>query len=62
MGVKGGIERNVKTVDILRKNLYLQGIFVGSREMQKQMGAFFETHQIHPLISHRFGKIVVNLG
>lgn len=54
MGVQEGIEGNIKTVNILRKNLQLQGIFVGSREMQLRMNEYFEKYQIRPLISDRY--------
>lgn len=55
MGVQAGFEGNVKTVNILRKNLQIQGIFVGSRDMQERMNEYFEKHEIRPIISHRFG-------
>ena len=54
MGVLGGFEAPVKTVDILRKNLHLQGIYVGSRQMTVRMNEFLAKHEIHPLISHTF--------
>lgn len=54
MGVLGGCEGQIKTVNILRKNLHLQGIFVGSRGMQERMNEYFEKHRIRPLISNRF--------
>ena len=54
MGVIQGIEGNIRTANILRKNLHVQGIYVGSREMFKRMNAFISEHQIHPQISHEF--------
>jgi len=54
MGVLAGIEGNIQTFQILRKNIHLQGIFVGSREMTERMNAFLSNHRIEPQISHRF--------
>lgn len=54
MGVLAGFEGSIRTVDILRKNVSLQGIYVGSRAMQERLNAFLAKHQIRPQISHRF--------
>lgn len=54
MGVLAGVEGSIRTVDILRKNIHLQGIFVGSRVMEERMNGFLGQHRILPQISHRF--------
>jgi NADPH:quinone reductase-like Zn-dependent oxidoreductase len=54
MGVLDGIEGTIRTVHILRKNVHLQGIYVGSREMTGRMNSFLAAHRIEPRISHTF--------
>jgi len=54
MGVLDGFEGKIRTSNILRKNLHLQGIFVGSREMMERMNTFISEHQLRPLISDTF--------
>jgi NADPH:quinone reductase-like Zn-dependent oxidoreductase len=39
---------------IVKKNVDLQGIYVGSREMFERMLAFFEEHRIRPVIDSTF--------
>jgi NADPH:quinone reductase-like Zn-dependent oxidoreductase len=50
--VAGGGE--VNPVPLLMKNVRLQGIFVGSREMFEAMNAAIATHQIRPVIDRVF--------
>ncbi len=54
MGVLDGFEGKIKTSNILRKNVHLQGIFVGSRQMMERMNAFIAEHQLRPIISDTF--------
>jgi len=39
---------------LVKKNVDLQGIYVGNREMFLRMLSFFEQHQIHPVIDGTF--------
>jgi len=54
MGVMAGLEGNISTGLILRKNIHLQGIFVGSRSMFERMNLFISRHALRPVISHTF--------
>lgn len=39
---------------LVTKNVDLQGIYVGSREMFERMNQFLQTHEIHPVIDQSF--------
>ena len=39
---------------LVKKNVGLNGIYVGSKEMFERMNRFFETHQIRPVIDSQF--------
>ena len=39
---------------LVKKNVDLQGIYVGNREMFERMNGFFETHRIRPVIDSAF--------
>jgi NADPH:quinone reductase-like Zn-dependent oxidoreductase len=54
IGVLTGVSDRVNPMPILRKCLSINGIYVGSGDMQKQMHAALETNQIHPVIDRIF--------
>ncbi len=53
IGVLTGGEINPTTV--LRRNLTLRGIYVGSRQMFEAMNRAIELHSIHPVVDRVFG-------
>jgi NADPH:quinone reductase-like Zn-dependent oxidoreductase len=55
IGVLTGFEApNTSLFPLVKKNVDLQGIYVGSREMFERMNRFFEQHQIRPVIDSTF--------
>ena len=49
-GVLSGSQGDVSTATILRKNIRLQGIYVGSREMFEAMNQAIALHEIRPIV------------
>jgi NADPH:quinone reductase-like Zn-dependent oxidoreductase len=54
VGVLTGFTNQVNPLPILRKTLSVNGIYVGSREMQEQFHRALEINQIHPVIDRVF--------
>jgi NADPH:quinone reductase-like Zn-dependent oxidoreductase len=54
IGVLSGVESTVGPRAILMKNVRLQGIFVGSREMFEAMNAAISLHKIKPVVDKVF--------
>jgi len=54
VGVLTGFSSQVNPLPILRKTLSVNGIYVGSREMQEQFHRALEINQIHPVIDRVF--------
>jgi len=54
VGILTGIEGQINPMSILRKSLALNGIYVGSREMQEDLHAALEISKIHPVIDREF--------
>jgi NADPH:quinone reductase-like Zn-dependent oxidoreductase len=54
VGVLTGVSGQVNPMSIIRKCLSVNGIYVGSGDMQKQMHAALEANQIHPVIDRVF--------
>ncbi|CAO1632346.1 unnamed protein product [Sympodiomycopsis kandeliae] len=51
--VAGGEQPNMP-LNVLAKRAIYRGIFVGSRELFRDLNAVYETHQLHPLIDKVF--------
>jgi NADPH:quinone reductase-like Zn-dependent oxidoreductase len=45
---------NINPVNVMRKSIRLQGVYVGSRRMFEDMNAAFALNRIHPVIDQRF--------
>lgn len=54
VGVLTGTEGAVNPMPIIRKSLSVNGIYVGSRDMQKQLHGFLEVSKIKPIIDRIF--------
>jgi NADPH:quinone reductase-like Zn-dependent oxidoreductase len=54
VGVLTGFEGQINPLPIMRKSLTVNGIYVGSRDMQKQFHRALEVNQIHPVIERVF--------
>ena len=55
IGVLTGFEApDTSLFPLVKKNVDLQGIYVGSRAMFERMNRFFEEHRIHPVIDSIF--------
>ena len=54
IGVLTGVSGQVNPMSIIRKCLSVNGIYVGSGDMQKQMHDALEANQIHPVIDRIF--------
>ncbi len=54
VGVLTGTEGQVDPMPILRKTLSVNGIYVGSRDMQIQLHQALEANKIHPVIDRLF--------
>lgn len=48
-------DRAINPTTVLRRNLTLRGIYVGSRQMFEAMNLAIELHSIHPVIDRVFG-------
>ena len=55
VGVLTGFDGQVNPLAILRKSLAVNGIYVGSRDMQEQFHRALEANKIHPVIDRVFG-------
>lgn len=54
VGVLTGFEGQINPLPILTKSLSVNGIYVGSRDMQKQFHRALEVNEIHPVIDRVF--------
>jgi NADPH:quinone reductase-like Zn-dependent oxidoreductase len=54
VGVLTGFDGQINPLPILRKSLSVNGIYVGSRDMQKQFHKALEVNEIHPVIDRVF--------
>jgi len=54
IGVLTGVGGEISTASILRKNIRVQGIYVGSREMFEAMNRAIALHQMQPVIDRVF--------
>ena len=54
IGVLTGVAADIKTVDILRKKVRVQGIYVGSREMFEAMNRAIALHKLRPVVDRVF--------
>lgn len=54
MGMLGGFRGEIDTGDIMEKNIRLQGVMVGSKEMFANMNADLEQSKLHPIIDSTF--------
>jgi NADPH:quinone reductase-like Zn-dependent oxidoreductase len=54
VGILTGIEGQVNPMPILRKSIALNGIYVGSREMQENLHTALEINRIHPVVDRVF--------
>ncbi len=53
-GVLSGSQGDISTVTILQKNIRLQGIYVGSRDMFEAMNRAIALHQLKPVVDRVF--------
>jgi NADPH:quinone reductase-like Zn-dependent oxidoreductase len=54
LGMLGGFKGEMDTGDIMEKNIRLQGVMVGSKEMFVNMNAALERSRLHPIIDSTF--------
>ncbi len=54
IGVLTGVAGDVQTASILHKNLRVQGIYVGSRDMFEAMNRAIALHQLRPIVDKVF--------
>jgi NADPH:quinone reductase-like Zn-dependent oxidoreductase len=54
VGILTGIEGQINPMAILRKSLAVNGIYVGSREMQEDLHKTLEINRTHPVIDREF--------
>jgi NADPH:quinone reductase-like Zn-dependent oxidoreductase len=54
IGVLSGGSGEISTASILRKNVRVQGIYVGSREMFEAMNKAIALHKLHPVVDRVF--------
>jgi NADPH:quinone reductase-like Zn-dependent oxidoreductase len=54
IGVLTGTSGEINTVSILQKNICVQGIYVGSREMFEDMNRAIELHKMKPIVDKVF--------
>lgn len=59
IGILSGIDSNLNLIPILMKNLCVQGIFVGSREMFEAMNDAIAAHKLRPVIDKVFPFIEI---
>lgn len=50
IGLIGGLETTIETSKLLGKEVQLQGVEVGSRQMFQHMNDFLSLHNIHPIV------------
>lgn len=55
IGVLTGGSAEINTASILMKNVKVQGIYVGSREMFEAMNSAIALHKLHPICDRVFG-------
>jgi NADPH:quinone reductase-like Zn-dependent oxidoreductase len=54
VGVLTGFDGQINPINIMRKSLEVNGIYVGSRDMQEQFHQALEANKIHPVIDRVF--------
>ena len=54
VGVLTGFDGQINPINIMRKSLEVNGIYVGSRDMQAQFHGALEANKIHPVIDRVF--------
>ncbi len=54
VGVLTGFDGQINPINIMRKSLEVNGIYVGSRDMQEQFHRALEANKIHPVIDRVF--------
>lgn len=54
IGIMNGLKGNINTAQLMSKQVKLQGINVGSKEMFFRMNKMLETNNIHPVIDSTF--------
>lgn len=54
IGVLTGLKSEISTVSILHKNIRVQGIYVGSREMFEAMNRAIALHEMRPVVDRVF--------
>ena len=54
IGLLGGFTGEIDTGNIMEKNIRLQGVLVGSKEMFVRMNETLESTKLHPIIDHSF--------
>ena len=54
IGILTGVSGEISTASILHKNIRVQGIYVGSREMFEAMNRAIELHKMKPVIAQVF--------
>ena len=54
VGVLTGFDAQINPLPIMRKSITINGIYVGSREMQKQFHDAMDVNNIHPVIDRVF--------
>lgn len=54
IGVLSGGSGEVSTASILMKNVRVQGIYVGSREIFEAMNKAIALHKLHPIVDRVF--------
>jgi NADPH:quinone reductase-like Zn-dependent oxidoreductase len=54
IGLINGLKGNINTVKIMTKQIKLQGINVGSKEMFNRMNNALEINNIHPIIEKTY--------
>ncbi|MBX2817321.1 MAG: zinc-binding dehydrogenase, partial [Saprospiraceae bacterium] len=53
IGILDGRSGSVQFPKLFFKHIHIDGIAVGSRDMQENMVAFYEKHQIHPILDEK---------
>jgi len=54
VGVLTGFDGQISPLPIMRKSITVNGIYVGSRDMQEQFHRALEVNEIHPVIDRQF--------
>lgn len=55
IGLLGGTGAQIEMFDLVEKNVRLEGVLVGSREMFEEMNQTIEEHELKPVIDRVFG-------